>query len=453
MPLHKDAVLDNLARRGNVAQFVAFRPDARNPRQSFCRIAGHEPNELFLDPRHAVDALLAASSEGRVNVRSYLPDEPRSREFVYGLATVDEAMAVLQRLTSEGLHTIVNETVDVSDGGVSGVVQGETIEFAPDDTPRCVEKPGVVSLPFGYGVALLNTVYGFTPELEAHAGERTEFSIHPRPRGWKHKHTLIWEHETDIESATSAHMRWPNRFSRMIGDKAFGLLMADRLGVTVPRTLVIARRLAPFTFGRATGSAQIWTRTCPTEPHPGLFTTVKGWTDPFALLQSEDPDGKKLASVLRQDAVNAGHSGAAIVNANSELVIEGRRGEGDRLMLGLDKPEELPTNVVDEVRSVHRRLSATLGPVRFEWVHDGACAWVVQLHLGATSSAGSILVPGEADKWIRFGIDQGLAALRRTLDDLPEGTGLVLVGEVGLTSHVADLVRKAGAPARMAVGR
>ena len=36
MPLHKDEVLDGLARRGNVAQFVAFRPDGSNlPRQSF----------------------------------------------------------------------------------------------------------------------------------------------------------------------------------------------------------------------------------------------------------------------------------------------------------------------------------------------------------------------------------------------------------------------------------
>lgn len=451
LPLHKDAILDRLAKRGNVAQFVAFRPDGGMPRQSFSRIAGHEPNELFLDPRQVVDALMAASGEGKVNVRSYLPDEPRSREFVYGLATVDEAIAALERLTAEGLHTIVNETVDVSDGGVSGVVQGATIEFAPDDTPRCVEKPGVASLPFAHGLELLGTVYGFAPELEAHAGERTEFSLHPRPRGWKRSHTLIWEHETGVESVPAASSRWPNRFSRMVGDKAFGLLMADRLGVPVPRTLVLARRVAPFSFGRATGSTELWTRTCPFEPHPGLYTTVKGWTDPFALLQAEDPEGRVLASVLRQDAVVAGHSGAAIVGADGELAIEGRRGEGDRLMLGLDAPEPLPAAVAEDVSSVHRRLSATLGPVRLEWVHDGARAWVVQLHLGATSSAGSVLVPGDAETWVRFPVERGLAALRDELDGLPDGTGLVLVGEVGLTSHVADLVRKAGSPARLAV--
>jgi hypothetical protein len=208
VPLHKDEVLDRLARRGNVAQFVAFRPDSCNsPRQSFARIAGHEPNELFLDPREAIDALLAASGEEKVNVRSYLPDEPRSREFVYGIGTAQAAIEALHRLTAEGLHTIVNETVDVSDGGVSGVVRGETIEFAPDDTPRCVEKPGVASLSFAQGMQILSTVYGFPPELEARAGERTEFSIHPRARGWRRGHTLLWEHEVGVDPAPAASWR------------------------------------------------------------------------------------------------------------------------------------------------------------------------------------------------------------------------------------------------------
>ncbi len=452
MPLHKDVILDRLARRGNVAQFVAFRPDRMNaPAQSFARIAGNEPNHLFLDPRQAIEVLLEASADGKVNVRSYLPEEPRSREFVYGLETVDDALAALRRLTSEGLHTIVNETIDICDGGVSGVIQGGTIEFSPDDTPRCVEKPGVASLSFRHGADLLRTVYGFAPELHAADGERTEFSIHPRVRGWRRGHTLLWEHETGVSAVPPPTMRWPNRFSRVVGDKAFGLLIADRLGVPVPRTLVIGRRIAPFQFGRETGSNEVWTRTCPFEPHPGLYTTVKGWTDPFSLLQAEDPEGKVLASVLRQDAVAAGHSGAAIVGPDSELTVEGCRGEGDRLMLGLQLPEPLPAAVTDEVRFVHRRLSAVLGPVRLEWVHDGIQAWIVQLHLGATATAGTTLVPGEAVKWIEFRVEEGLERLRQILDELPSETGLMLIGEVGVTSHIADLVRRANVPARLAL--
>lgn len=262
-PLHKDEILDRLAKRGNVAQFVAFRPHDGRPRQSYARIASYEPNQLFLDHCDAIDALLASSGERKVNVRSYLPEEPRCREFVYGLDDRASAVAAVERLTAEGLHTIVNETIDVSDGGVSGVLQGSTLEFSPDDTPRCVEKPGTAAFPFAIGMQVLATVYGFAPELEARAGERTEFSVHPRPRGWKASRTLIWEHETSVPEAAPNSLRWPNRFSRLIGDKAFGLLMADLLNFPVPRTLVISRRVAPFHFGKETGSKEVWTRTCP----------------------------------------------------------------------------------------------------------------------------------------------------------------------------------------------
>jgi hypothetical protein len=454
MLLHKDEILDRLARRGNVAQFVSFRPDeASKPVQRFSRIAGHEPNQLFSDSQEAIDALLAASADGKVNVRSYVPNQPRSREFVYGLDTGAAAVSVVKRLTDAGFHTIVNETVDVSDGGVSGVIQGNTIEFAPDDTPRCVEKPGVASLPFNYGLEILNTVYGFQPDLQAAEDERTEFSIHPKPRGWRRGHTIIWEHETGVPPAAAPTLHWPNRFSRIIGDKAFGLLIADRLGAPVPRTLVIGRRVAPFEFGRPTGSTEVWTRTCPHEPHPGLYTTVKGWIDPFALLQAEDPEGKVLASVLRQDAVNPGHSGAAIVGSDGNITVEGRRGDGDRLMLGLDRPEPLPASVIDEVGAVHRRLSAVLGPVRLEWVHDDRRVWIVQLHLGATQTVGSTLVPGKPTNWINFRVEDGIERLRERLDSLPGDTGIVLIGEVGVTSHIADLVRRTGAPARLSRAR
>jgi len=41
--------------------------------------------------------------------------------------------ALVRNMSAEGLFVIANETVDVSDGGVSGVIQGGVAEFAPDD--------------------------------------------------------------------------------------------------------------------------------------------------------------------------------------------------------------------------------------------------------------------------------------------------------------------------------
>ena len=51
------------------------------------------------------------------------------------------------RLAGEGYLTIVNETIDIHDGGISGVALAGIVEFAPDDTPRAVEQPGVAALP------------------------------------------------------------------------------------------------------------------------------------------------------------------------------------------------------------------------------------------------------------------------------------------------------------------
>ncbi|WP_421999386.1 hypothetical protein [Reyranella sp.] len=451
MPFYKDEVLDVLAESGNVAQFASFRPTESNVLlQTYCRVAGHPPNYKFSDPAAAVAALLSSSPDGTVNVRSFAPNSPRSQEFVYGIGSVDEVLMNMARLAKAGLCLIVNETIDVADGGVSGVVQGNVVEFAPDDTPRCVEKPGVASLPYALGIDMLSNVYGFAPELSSMPGGRLEFSVHPKPRGWRQTHTLLWEKEAGVSGEPKPAFTWPNRFSRHIGDKAFGLLVATYLGVPVPRTLVISRRVRPFQFGSDTGSLEVWTRTCPAEPLPGLYTTVKGWADPFALLAAEDPKGTSIRSVLCQSAVPAAFSGAAIVTASSELLIEGRHGEGDRFMLGLDGPEILPTSVTRDVSAIYSRLTQYLGEVRFEWVHDGERAWIVQLHCGGTATSKDILVPGDPSSWINFDVALGLEALRYTLESLPDGAGIVLVGDIGFTSHMADLTRKAAKPARLA---
>lgn len=448
MHLRKDQSLDELAQIGNVAQFVSFEPGDGGPEQAYSRVRGRVPNHVFDGPEEALAELLARSADGSVNVRSYTPESPRSREFVYGLTTLAEIVTTVVRLSAEGLHTIANETVDVSDGGVSGVAQSGIIEFAPDDTPRCVEKPGVASLPLELGMRLLATVYGFAPDLGDQSG-RVEFSIHPRPRGWGATHTLLWEREDEDGQRARPALAWPNRFSRLLGDKLYGLLMAHLAGMPVPKTTAIARRLAPFTFGRETGSAETWIRTCPTEQQPGLFTTHRGWLDPFRLMADEDPDGTRIASVLAQSDVAARHSGASIVDADGRPMVEGVEGAGDLFMLGRRVREELPAGVVRDVVSAMDRLAETFGPVRTEWAHDGETAWIVQLHRGATASSARILVPGERERWVEFSVALGIEELRSLLHGIDGDAGVHLVGDVGMTSHIADLVRKSGVPTRV----
>ena len=441
----KDSVLDRLAEVANVAQFVSFGPDLK---QRHARIREYEIDHPFGTVEAAAAALL--SSAGSVNVRSFEPNNAKSREFIYGLTDEQKVAYEVGRLASLGLYTIMNETLDVNDGGVSGVALGNLLEFAPGDTPRCVEKPGTVSLPRELALFLLEKVYGFRPDLSRYsASERVEFSLHPIRRGVRHDHTIVWELEEVGGFETSAEISWPNKFSRFIGDKAFGLLLADVLGLPVPATTVFARFLPPFSFGKSTGSAETWIRTCPVEQDPGRYTTNKGWLDPFQLLAREDPDGTKIASVLAQEGVNAQYSGSLIVEQAGTVNIEGVPGYGDDFMLGRSM-SVLPLSIKDSVFDLYRAAAAQLGPVRFEWVHDGEKTWIVQLHKGATASLGNIVYPGEPTVFHRFDVREGIDSLRELIQRVRNvDEGVIVVGEVGITSHLGDLLRKAKIPSRI----
>lgn len=446
-PPLKDQTLNSLADIANVAQFVSFDPGLS---QRHCRIRGFSPAHRFESLESAVSALIHAGADGSANVRSFGAEQSKSRRFIYGLRSTHEVIDVVRTLAAEGLYTIINETIDVADGGVSGVVLGDTLEFAPGDTPRCVEKPGSCSLPREVGVALLQKVYGFKPALHFEAGLRVEFSIHPLRRGVRNEHTIIWEVENVGSHYLQPGIEWPNLFSRFIGDKAFGLLLADTLGLPVPVTTVIARAVAPFSFGRPTGTGETWIRTCPVEQVPGKFTTQRGWRDPFTLLTEEDPSGTVLSSVLAQEGVDPQYSGALIATANREPIIEGIRGRGDEFMSGRVGPQPLPQRVIEAVTALYQLASSHLGAVRFEWVYDGTQPWIVQLHRGAVATTGRTIFPGEADHYHRFDVPSGIEALR-TLISRVEGTGdgIVVVGEVGVTSHLGDLLRRAKIPSRI----
>jgi hypothetical protein len=446
----KDAILDGLARRANVAQFVSFGSDLV---QRFGWVRGREPNLSFPSPETAVQALLAASPEGRVNVRSYLPESPQGSEFLYARADAEEIVAELRRLAADGLYTIVNETIDVQDGGVSGVAFGGVVEFAPGGTPRIVEEADAASLPRQLGLRILETVYGFALDLPGPVEARVEFSLHPLRRGVRHGHWVVWEIEEPgppPDAPTPPDITWPNRFSRFVGDKAFGLLVADALGLPVPRTQVIPRGCPPFAFGRETGCAETWIRTCPREQVPGLFTTRRGWLDPFHLLQEEDPEGTRISSILAQAGVEAQYSGALVSQPDGELLIEGVAGTGDLFMTGHRAPEDLPAEVRDAVCDLYHRAVDLLGPVRFEWVYDGVTVWVLQLHRGAAVSSGRVVHPGDASHYHVFPVTEGIEALR-TLIGRVQGTGegIVLAGRVGITSHLGDLLRRARIPSRI----
>jgi hypothetical protein len=156
-----------------------------------------------------------------------------------------------------------------------------------------------------------------------------------------------------------------------------------------------------------------------------------------------------LRSVLSQEGVLQRYSGALIVGADGKTIIEGKRGEGETFMLGKAPPERLPRDLKRDVTALYEQAAAELGAVGFEWVHDGSRAWVVQLHSGATESTQDQITSLDAERWHLFDVRAGLPDLRKVIAELEPGTGILLSGRVGLTSHFAEAIRLARIPGRM----
>ena len=259
-----------------------------------------------------IRALFEAGAE-TVNIRTFRPQSLKGNPFVYGIATASEAITRVEQLASDGYYTIVNETIDVSDGGVSGVSLGGIVEFAPDATPRAVETREAASLTRPMFVELARLVYGANAPLPPSLRHRLEFSVHPRRVGLRREHVIVWEQEHVAEVSLTPSLTWPNAFSRRLGDKAFGLLVAHLCRPPGSSHHCDSRAgLRHSRFGEPTGTGETWIRTCPPEPVPGHFSTRLGWVDPVRLLQVEDPKSTEIVSVLAQESVDPAWSGAAI---------------------------------------------------------------------------------------------------------------------------------------------
>jgi hypothetical protein len=166
-------------------------------------------------------------------------------------------------------------------------------------------------------------------------------------------------------------------------------------------------------------------------------------------MAEEDPEGSSIASILAQDGVEPQYSGAAVSSVSGEVIVEGVAGRGDRFMQG-SAPSALPAQVLDSVHALYDQASKSLGPVRLEWVFDGQQTWVVQMHRGSTPSSGRTIFPGTPATSHSFDVGEGLEKLRDLIDQVSgTGDGIVLVGEVGITSHFGDLLRKAQIPSRI----
>lgn len=451
----KDEMLNCIADQGgNIAQFISFAP---NGAQRFARIRGVPPPKRFLNVEEAVAAILRTGAS-YVNIRSFRPEKPDGNPFFMGrkgFEAPEKVGAKAKELIDQGFYVIVNEEIDVGDGGFSGVLLGNVAEFATRDIPRCVEKPGCAVLPRLMMLDFARTIYSHRINIPYDRSYRVEFSVHPGPVGYAKQHQILWqiEHTENGQEILEPKPFWPNRVSEDMGDKAYGLLMAHLYNFLVPRTRVMGRIIPPFEFGEETQSPDAcWRRTCPKVQQPGLFTTKHGQIDPFALMQEEDPEGKQIAAMIFQDDIEATYSGAAITDGEGRLVVEGKAGHGDDFMVGAGVPEaNLPVHVQDAVRNIWEKAREAFGSVRFEWCYDKTgTLWIVQFHVGRSASVGNVIYPGTPEHFEIFEVGRGLEVLRALVDKAKrENFGVTLKGNVGITSHFGDVLRRNQVPSRL----
>jgi len=410
----------------NIARYISISPDMS------IRYINIDTDYVYKgDLKECILDLIEASNSKSVNIRSFSIESMKGHSLVYGKQAneIDKILNVIQKNCNENKYSIINETIDVNDGGVSGVILGNIIEFSPNDTPKCVEKPDICFLEKNMGMHLLKTVYGFAPECDFDESYRVEFSLHPHREGLNKSHTIIWEYEKFEEYEYDIKIKWPNKFSRFIGDKPFGLIIADYLGFNVIRTAPIVKE-------------------------PGKYYTGDKWTDPFILMQTEELKGDNeinIASVLSQSAVEAVYSGGAIVSENqANDVIEGVAGKGDNFMVGTEYLDSLPDNVLVKLKALLneiRKYHYLLGDVSIEWVFDGTKIWLVQLNQLKEKSVGTTIVAGKPAKYEKFYVEDGLEQLRTKIKAIKDSNvGIELIGDVGLTSHFGDVLRHTNIP-------
>lgn len=452
----KDEVLRQIVEEGgNVAQCVSYAPDGT---QRVTIIRDVDSAHRFGSIEEAVDRLYCAGAPF-VNIRCFTPEKPDGHPFWSGrkekLDTPVKVAAKAREEMARGRYVILNEEIDIMDGGFSGVVLGNVAEFATRDIPRCVEKPGCAQMSRHDMLELARILYHHRINIPYDRGHRVEFSVHPNAVGYARQYQIIWQRERmEIGRITPAPKpAWPNRVSEDMGDKAYGILMAHIHGFRVPFTRVVGRIMPPFEFGEATESKETcWRRTCPKVQQPGLYTTKHGQIDPYDLMRREDPDGSRIAAIIFQDHVEAAWSGAALTGADGEIIVEGKPGRGDTFMVGESGPAVyLPDHIVDAVTGVWERACETFGPVRFEWCSDqNNWIWVVQFHVGQSASEGDVIYPGDASEYRPFAVSNGIEAFRDFVNQAKEeGFGIVLKGNVGVSSHFGDILRRNAVPSRL----
>ncbi len=437
-------MLSRLAAEANVAQFVSFGPGHDLPQRHSC-LRGHPPGHRFATAEEAVGALLALAPAGSVNVRSFLAGAPKGGPFSYGLTRRDDVLAVLRARAADGLHTIANETVDVARrrrlrgrAGRAGRVRPRG--HAPFGRAARHRRPRPRP---GHG-ACCATVYGFTPDLDGRPGERVEFSLHPLVAGVRQTHTIVWERER-VDPVRLTH-RLSLAQPVQPPARGQGLRPAGRRPPRPPRPGHHRRRAA----GRPVPLRPPHRERRALDPHLPGRAGAGQVPDPAGLAGSLRPPG-------RRGPVGDGHRRRARPGGRPGPVVGGRpprqrrraAGRGRRrVRRGLHARPAGPGPAPGPGRSTTSggsgpgppppsARSASSGPTTAPTPGWSSSTWPRRPRPAPPSTRGRRPAGAASTR------PSGLEHLRQLIATVAPDEGIELTGDVGVTSHAGDLLRRA----------
>lgn len=453
----------------NVAQFFSVSPvvedctmdDFMRMRAKCRRIKPSINNVEDTRIVELVDTLLSQSNSGKVSIRTFTRDQSSGNPLKLGLSNRDEILNILYKNSIDGYYSIVNEYIDICDGGVSGVICNDVIEFSPNDTPRCVEKDGVCRLPARIGIKMLRIIYGVNIGFLWKKNKRIEFSIHTKKIGYLDKLYTVWEitDTNEFDENIKVPIMYPNNFSKHIGNKTFGLILAHILGLNVPSGIVINRNIRPFTLTTNPKRLPDDTimRPAPSIKLPGEIDSKFEYTDVFEFMKE---GMENVPSLILQERVLAEYSGAAQITEDCQRCdIEGVQGFGDKFMLGMQEPGELPSKVIDKLEGSFDKIKEyreLLGDINLEWVYSDR-VWIVQFDCVNNENKAISFTTEEPESWVQIAVPEtNLKQFRESVEDLLEqrditGTnfGIEIRGNIGMLSHYGDIIREYNIPAKI----
>lgn len=342
----KDTKLYKLGDTHNTAQFVSFSPQIE---KRYTRILGEE--RLVQDiPENYISTLIEQSEEKAVNISTFTSDFSEA-PIVQNLKSSGEVVENINRFAAEGLYTLINEKIDTNDSGILGNARGSILEFGPFNSANSLKN---CSFEIVSGLQLLEKIYGFLPNIGRPFSDKLQWSIHSVKKGLKKENTIIWETVVDPEWQTvKPEFNYPNNFSLFLGNKLYGLLIADLLGFIVPKTLVFSRNVPPFTFGVETFSKEIFMRVAANQIRFNASALNKfGWLDPFKLLQEDRTSD--ISSVLIQDKIIEKFSGSCRIENNKPKA-------SSNVLI----PEELKREVIRLTSKFRKEIPNFIG---FDWI-------------------------------------------------------------------------------------